>query len=110
MWSSPRRYVWGTQDESEVPIRLTLRRYFEQYVYNKDYARAPQIAYNTISRGGNSINTLLETYPQAILVSYYFPPSNSPNTGMDWGGLWLVYERQGNEWYLVGIAHDEWTI
>jgi hypothetical protein len=29
---------------------------------------------------------------------------------MDWSSLWLVFQRDGATWYLVGIVHGSWTI
>lgn len=34
----------------------------------------------------------------------------SGQNGNDWKSLWLIFEEDGGVWYLVGIAHDEWTI
>ena len=109
LWRSQRRYLWGAQDAGEEMIRLTFRRYYARYVYDKDFARAPEVSYNTITNRGTLINNLLEVYPQAILVEYYVPGTDPRFGGMDWRSLWLVYERQGDDWYLVGIAHGEWT-
>ena len=108
-WRSRRRFLWGEQDGSGDPIRLTFRRYFAQYVYDKDFARVTEVSYNTIGNPGTLINNLLETYPQAIFVSYFHPGSDPRYGGMDWRSLWLVYEQHRGTWYLVGIAHGEWT-
>jgi len=73
--------------------------------------RAPDVTYNseTLS-SGNLINNIRESYPAAIIVEYHFPGFEEKYGGMDWTSLWLVFEKQGSEWYLVGLVHGEWTI
>ncbi len=109
-WREQRRRIWGTQDGTGDDIQMIFRSYFARYVYDRDFARTPQINYNRITRRGNTINNLLEIYPRAILVEYHSPGRDARYGGMDWRSLWLIYEREGREWFLVGIAHDEWTI
>lgn len=107
-WRDPRPDVWGETEAGE--INLTFRQYFAQYVYNHDYARAGQVSYNRPRGHGNNVNTLRENYPRALLVEYLVTGSDPSRDGMDWGSLWLVFERVGSQWFLVGIAHDEWAI
>jgi hypothetical protein len=106
-----KRYLWGEEDGSGDPIRLAYAAYHRQYVYDHDYSRAKQVTYNsdTLS-SGNLINNIRESYPGAIIVEYHFPGFREKYGGMDWTSLWLVFEKQGSEWYLVGIVHGEWTI
>lgn len=109
--TSKKRYLWGEEDGSGDPIRLTFAAYYRQFVYDHDYSRAKQVTYNsdTLS-SGNLINNMRESYPSAIIVEYHFSGFEEKYGGMDWKSLWLVFEKQGNEWYLVSIAHGEWTI
>jgi hypothetical protein len=105
------RYLWGEEDGSGDPIRLTYAAYHRKFVYDHDYLRAKQITYNSENlSSGNLVNNLWQTYPSAIIVEYHFPGFDEKYGGMDWNSLWLVFEKQGSEWYLVGIAHGEWTI
>jgi hypothetical protein len=110
LFRSNRRYLWGEQDGSGDPIRLTARQFFNSYIYDKDFLRAREVNYNTQSKRGNTINNVLDFYPQAIAVEYFLPGTNPRFDGMDWGSLWLVFEQKGDAWYLVGLASDEWTI
>jgi hypothetical protein len=109
--ASKRRYLWGAEDGSGDPIRLTFATYRRKYVYDHDFSKAKDVTYNsdTLSRGtlANNIN---ESYPAAIVVEYHLPGFEEKYGGMDWKSLWLVFEKRGSEWYLVGIAHGEWTI
>jgi hypothetical protein len=109
--TNSKRYLWGEEDGSGDPIRLTFAAYLRTYVYDHDYSKAKDVAFNGehLSQG-TLINNLRETYPSAIIVEYHFPGFEEKYGGMDWKSLWLVFEKQGTRWYLVGIAHGEWTI
>lgn len=109
LFRNNRRYLWGEQDGSGDPIRLTARQFFNRYIYDKDFLRARAVNYNTVAGRGNTTNNVLDFYPQAITVEYYLPGTNPRYGGMDWGSLWLVFEKMGNQWYLVGLVSDEWT-
>jgi hypothetical protein len=109
-WASSRRRVWGSDENSGDPIRRTMREYFRRYVYNRDYAAAPKVGYNTILASGNTRDNCWEVYPGAIVVEYHFPQSRSPRAGHDWASLRLAFEKFGERWFLVGIIHDEWTM
>jgi len=102
-----RKYTWGDYDGTGDPIRLTWRSYFEGFVYNRDYSKAPRVICNVITPRGNTINRLVKTYPKAIFVEYHFPASSKE---LDWTSLWMVWQKRGTTWYLSGIAHDAWTI
>jgi hypothetical protein len=107
--NSNTRYLWGQYDGTGDPIRLTWREYFNKFVYSRDFAAAPEINYNTTKARGNTINNLHDFYPGSILVEYYTPDPTAAD-GMNWQSLWLVFQPRGTTWYLVGIAHDQWTI
>ena len=104
-----RAYVWGGADGTGDEINLGFPAYFNKFVYDKDFARAPQIVYNRIAKQGNTIVNVAEAYKNAKFVEYHFPGTRK-NDGMDWGSLSLVFEKVGAEWFLVGVSHDQWTI
>jgi hypothetical protein len=111
LMTDKKRYLWGEEDASGDPIRLTFAAYRRKYVYDHDYLKAKQITYNAeFLSSGNLVNNIRATYPAAIIVEYHFPGFDEKYGGMDWNSIWLVFEKQGREWYLVGIAHGEWTI
>ena len=111
MWSSKTRYKWGAYDGSGDPIRLTFRKYHRRFIFDHDFSRAESVVYNPehMSRG-NTPNNIPEIYPQSIAVEYHFSGFEERYSGHDWVSLWLVFEKKGSQWYLVGIVHDEWTI
>ncbi|MEA2572863.1 MAG: hypothetical protein QOH93_161, partial [Chloroflexia bacterium] len=102
---------WGVFDGSGDPIDLAFGAYYDRFVYNHDFAAAPSISYNEFKGHGNMFNNIFEVYPNDIAVEYYFPGFDPQFEGMDWNALYLVFEKHtdGN-WYLVHIAHGQWTI
>lgn len=107
--NSTRVYRWGEFDGSGDPIRWSWRDYYRDFVYDRDFANAPKVNYNTAYSRGNATNLLNARFPGAIFVEYHFPGTDVMNF-MNWRSLWLVWQKRGATWYLSGIAHDEWTI
>jgi hypothetical protein len=106
----PTVYIWGNFDGSGQPISLTFADYYAKFVYDEDFANPPQLALNHRLGTGNSIDNSLEFYPGSLVVEFYFPGFDPQYSGMDWRSLRLVFMQQGNDWYLAGIIHDQWTI
>lgn len=104
-----RTFVWGNYDGSGEPINLGFPQYFDRFVYDQDFARAPRVAYDRIIRQGNTAINIKETFPSARFVEYHFPGTRK-NNNLDWRSLRLIFEKSGGRWYLVGISHDRWTI
>jgi hypothetical protein len=112
LYRSNRRLVWGEADGSGDPIRMTFRRYLGAYVYRQDLLSDKEPTYNPErTHSGNTISNLRQVYPRSIIVAYGHEGTTGPQGGaMDWQVLYLIFEKMGREWYLVGIANDEWTI
>jgi hypothetical protein len=110
VWKDPAPRIWGAYDGSGDPIRLTLPEYFAHFVYDVDFATAPQVADNRAIGSGNTVNNLLEAYPGAEFVEFHFPGFDPQYEGMDWRSLRLVFVSEGGRRWLVGIIHDQWTI
>jgi hypothetical protein len=110
-WTSKRISVWGMSDGSGAPLRLTYPEYHKAFVYDFDYSKAPKVAFNAAPIGhGNTPNNIAAIYPGAIIVEYHSPGTDPKFGGMDWKSLWLVFQKRGSTWYLVGIVHGAWTI
>jgi len=103
-------YLWGYYDGSGEPINLTPSQYYEKFIYVEDYANAKQVGYNKVLSSGNALENQFEVYNKPIVVEYYFPGFNPDYDGMDWRSLRLVFELYQNEWKLVGIINNQWTI
>ncbi len=103
-------YKWGVYDGSGLPIEMTFIDYYNEFIYDKDFANARLISYNQIIGRGNIINNIFDIYTRCIIVEYHFPGFDPKYEGMDWRSLILVFEKKEDIWYLVGIIHGEWTI
>ena len=103
-------YTWGFIDGRGDPIQMTILQYFERYVYDRDYTQVPEIGLDRIMTGGNALENLTEIYEGCRFVDFSFPSADPVNDGLDWSSLKLVFQLEGEHWYLVGVVHGEWTI
>ncbi len=108
-WGDSSTINWGTKEGDGGNILLPFPKYYEEYIYNKDYKTSKKVKYNETEGTGNMIDNWLEVYPNAIMVEYYMDGTNPDYGGMDWGLLRLFFEVHHGKWWLVGIAHGEWT-
>lgn len=101
---------WGFFDGSGDSILLTTSAYFEKFVYNVDFLNAEKTTLNEMVGHGNSLNNLKEMYPNSMFTESYFSGFDPKYDGMDWCCLRLVFQKHENQFYLVGVVHDQWTI
>jgi hypothetical protein len=101
---------WGIYDGRDDSIRLNFSQYYDKFIYDVDFIKAPQVGYNTIIGRGNMSNNNFQAHPQAIIVEYHFRGFDEKYAGMDWRSLRLVFEEEKGIWYLAAIIHDQWTI
>ncbi|RKP47328.1 hypothetical protein D7Z26_23820 [Cohnella endophytica] len=101
---------WGIADGSGDAIELTFREYYEKFVYNKDFADAPDISVNKIVGKGNVEFNVAKIYPNASYVEFHFPGFDEKLDGMDWQSLVLVFVPEDTDWKLVAILHGQWTV
>jgi len=102
--------TWGSFDGTGEPIKLTVAAYLQKFVYNADFLNAEAESYNQVMKQGNSVNNLREIFPNAQFVEYHFSGFDPKYKGMDWTSLRLVFEKENDDYYLVAIVHDQWTI
>lgn len=105
----PTVYHWGIYDGSGMDMDLTFADYYAEFVYDVDFASAPQVAVNQRQGQGNTIDNSAEVYPGEMIVEYHFPGFDPQYDGMDWRSLRLVFRYCQGDYYLIGIIHDEWT-
>lgn len=109
-FKSADKLVWGSFDGSGDPIELTFREYYEKFVYNQDFADAPNVNANKIMGTGNSEYNGADVYPGSSFVEFHFPGFDKKYEGMDWQNLILVFLPDGESWKLTAIVHGQWTI
>ena len=100
-------YVWGVKYGSDEPIQLTAAQYFSEYVYDRDYARAPVMGFNTVLRAGNALENVAAAFPDGQFVDLYFPPTSAEAN--DWRILRMVFEDYEGEMKLSAFIHSEYT-
>ena len=109
LMDDPTVYHWGFYDGSGLDMDLTFAGYFAEFVYDVDFASAPQVAVNQRLGQGNTIDNSAEVYPGEMIVEYHFPGFDPQYDGMDWRSLRLVFRYCQGNYDLIGIIHDEWT-
>jgi hypothetical protein len=102
--------IWGAYDGSGEPMEMTFKEYFEKFVYDQDFASAPEVSVNSLNGTGNSPFNGLEIFPGASYVEFHFPGFEKQYEGMDWESLILVMIPRGQDWKLCAIVHASWTI
>lgn len=107
LFTDPNTYTWGTQDGSGEPIIQTGSDYISKRVTSKTYMSVTPTVNPPIGHG-NMIANVLETFPNSAQLEYYIPPTEEG--GMNWSSLIFVFEYRINQWFLVGVVNDGWTI
>jgi len=110
-WSSNEKINWGSFDGSGEEINLTLKEYFEKFIWDMDFSQADTVLYESTKGLGNTIDNLQDYMPNAKYVEYYIDGKNPDYGGMDWGLLRLIYAKDNDgEYKLVAISHGQWTV
>ncbi len=102
-------YIWGAYYGTGETIELTFADYYAKFIYDVDFANAPQLSLNHRLGVSTTLDNSAEFYQGAMIVEYYFPGFDPTFEGMDWRSLRLVFIQENGIWYLVGIIHDQWT-
>ena len=102
-------YAWGGYSGSGEPIDLAFADYYDRFIYDVDFANAPQEALNHRLGVSTTLDNIFEFYQSSMYVEFYFPGFDPQFEGMDWRSLRLVFMQDNGTWYLVGIIHDQWT-
>lgn len=103
-------YQWGSYDGTGDPIELSFNDYYQQFIYDHDFAEAPLIGNNRAIGRGNTLDNAQQVYQEGKFVEFHFDGVDPQYEGIDWSSLKLVFEQQNGTWYLVGVVHGQWTI
>lgn len=106
---STQTMLWGQYDGTGDPIELSMKDYLEKFVYDVDFLNAEEVNINASSSSGNIMNNIGTAYAGADYVENYFAGFNPEFQGMDWRALRLVFKKEGDSYFLIGIVHDQWT-
>ncbi|MBI5540650.1 MAG: hypothetical protein HY951_11365 [Bacteroidia bacterium] len=101
---------WGSYDGSGDIISLNINEYFKKFVYSADFLNAEKKELNKIICTGNTINNIDSVYKNCDFTENHFSGIDKKFEGIDWCSLRLVYKKYNDNYYLVGVIHDQWTI
>lgn len=102
------RFTFGEKDGLAEKYSVSLKDYFKNWVFKKDFSKAKFNIQNFEGRG-NTINNIKEKYPSSVVVENYIK-GTAEYSYMDWNSLILIFEKIEDQYYLVGIANNQWTI
>ena len=102
--------TWGHFDGSGEAIKMKVRPYIDRFIYNADYLNPEKKSYDEFIGQGNTINNLIESYPELHFTEYYFKGFHEKYKGLDWTSLRFVFKKHENAYYLVAVIHDQWTV
>lgn len=102
------KFTWGKKDGSGEPLVLSIKDYFKNWVYKRNFSTG-EYYLNTYKGKGNTLNNLDKVFPGADFTENYIAGSEK-YSGMDWNALRFVFEKYDGQYYLVAIVNDQWTI
>lgn len=112
-------YVWGNEDGTGDVIRLTPTEFVQEHLIDRDFADARRGNRDEAIGRSNTMNNVPDAFydeppgsgagEEITFIEYYIPGS-SEYGGMDWASLRLVFQREDETWYLIGVVRDNWTI
>ena len=105
---SDTKFTFGEKDGSGAVFTVSLNDYLEDWIFKKDFNKA-KINYQSFEGKGNTLNNIKEKYPDAITVENYLA-GTVEYSYMDWNSLILIFEKSGDQYFLVGIANNQWTV
>lgn len=107
---NPEQFTWGSFDGSGEPILLNFADYYKLFLFDADFTMSDLIGINENIGSGNTINNLSEVFPNSEFVEFHIKGIEAKYDGMDWRSLRLGFEKIDNKYFLIYIAHDQWTI
>lgn len=105
-----KKYTWGEYDGSGEPIKMTVPEYFGRFIYDADFLTKGKVSVNEAVQRGNTANNIKEAYPGCVFTEFMIPGLDPRYEGIDWRALSLVYKKENDKFYLIGIIHSEHTI
>lgn len=104
-YQAHQKYDWGHNRQMKS-IKLTFKNYYNQYIYNQDFANYDEITFNSkLSNPTKMIDNTRKFYPSSIIVELKINGIFQENHGKDWTILRLVFNKFKNDWYLVAVIN-----
>ena len=95
---------WGYKGDMQV-IKLNFRDYYNQYVYNEDFANYDEINFNILSNPTRILDNTRKFYEKAIIIEVKINNNIIMDGTINWSILRLVFESYKNKWYLIAIVN-----
>lgn len=105
---SDEKFTFGHKDGSGAIYIVSLKDYFKDWAFKKDFSKA-KINFDNFEGKGNSLNNIKEKYPNAVTVENYLA-GTVEYSYMDWNSLIFIFEKIDDQYYLVSIANNQWTV
>ena len=97
-------------DWSWEPINLNFKDYFDKFIYDVDFATAPEKIVNKVVQRWNIINNIEDFYPNSQTIEYYFSWFDPQYEWIDRRSLTLIFNKIWNNRHLIWISHWQRTI
>jgi adenine deaminase len=68
-----RKVMWGAFGTEDSSGKMTIRDYFNKFVYDVDFLHAPLKSVNQFHNAGTDLNNVKDAYPGADVVEFHFP-------------------------------------
>lgn len=106
---STKKYNWGTYDAVEEDIMLTIPAFVRQFEYAFGYFLTNEKTQYNLNKSvthGATVNNLAEVYPNCDYTEYYVDSfAKDPEVDL-WIAMRMVYKKEGDNYYLVGLIVD----
>ena len=109
LWQNEKVYQWGYSMGEGSPLLMTFRQYYYQFIYSADYLFADRVGYGQTVSHATTIENSLEIYPDATRIEYHFDGFDPQYEGLDWRTLRLLFEKEGDSYYLVAVIFSAWS-
>jgi hypothetical protein len=101
--------IWGYRDGVGTPIVDTVDGFMADYRRSLALLEPDVVGIDTRVGLGNTIDNLAATFPDARIVEFH-RRGRGEAQDFNWSSVRMALELQGDEWKLVGLTSDSWTI
>jgi hypothetical protein len=111
--------MFGYTDGEGAPIEKTTKAFITDWLLDRDFTSVQRGQPGEVIGRGNTLNNVPEAFIEesegqrnADRINFveYHDPGSDEWEGMDWASLRLVFEYENDDWNLIGIVRDQWTI
>ncbi len=67
------KFIWGAEDGTGQPIKLSIGKYFDKFVYDSDFINAGEVNINKVITRGTTKNNVIEAYPECSFIDLFNP-------------------------------------